>query len=136
MCARTPPPRREFYCHSIGHYLGLDVHDTNTIGPHRALEPGVVLAIEPGLYIPPHPQFGRFAGIGVRLEDDVLVGRGAAEVLSSGVPVDPEAVEALVGSTLQEPLVTYAGAAAASGGSGSRGGSALDAAPAALSAAA
>jgi len=42
---------REFYCHSIGHYLGMDVHDTNTIGPHRTLEPGVVMAVEPGLYI-------------------------------------------------------------------------------------
>lgn len=71
---------RDFYCHSVGHYLGLDVHDTNTIGPHRTLEPGVVMAIEPGLYIPNHPQFGAYAGIGVRIEDDVLVTNSGAQV--------------------------------------------------------
>ena len=51
----------------------MDVHDTNTIGPHRTLEPGVVLAIEPGLYIPNQEQYGPFAGVGVRVEDDVLI---------------------------------------------------------------
>lgn len=71
---------RDFYCHSVGHYLGLDVHDTNTIGPCRTLEPGVVLAIEPGLYIPNHPQFGPYAGIGVRIEDDVLITQTGCEV--------------------------------------------------------
>lgn len=71
---------RDFYCHSVGHYLGLDVHDTNTIGPYRTLEPGVVLAIEPGLYIPNHPQFGLYAGIGVRIEDDVLITQTGCEV--------------------------------------------------------
>jgi Xaa-Pro aminopeptidase len=71
---------REFYCHSVGHYLGLDVHDTNTIGPYRTLEPGVVMAIEPGLYIPSDPQFGRYAGIGVRIEDDVLITQTGCEV--------------------------------------------------------
>lgn len=64
----------------MGHYLGLDVHDTNTIGPYRTLEPGVVLAIEPGLYIPNHPQFGPYAGIGVRIEDDVLITQTGCEV--------------------------------------------------------
>jgi hypothetical protein len=64
----------------VGHYLGLDVHDTNTIGPYRTLEPGVVLAIEPGLYIPNHPQFGPYAGIGVRIEDDVLITQTGCEV--------------------------------------------------------
>lgn len=71
---------RDFYCHSVGHYLGLDVHDTNTIGPYRTLEPGVVLAIEPGLYIPNHPQFGPYAGIGVRIEDDVFITQTGCEV--------------------------------------------------------
>jgi Xaa-Pro aminopeptidase len=58
----------------------MDVHDTNTIGPHRTLEPGVVMAVEPGLYIPDHPQFGPFAGIGVRIEDDVLISHSGAQV--------------------------------------------------------
>lgn len=68
----------------MGHYLGMDVHDTNTVGPHRTLEPGVVMAIEPGLYIPDHPQFGAYAGIGVRIEDDVLVTHSGAEVRALG----------------------------------------------------
>lgn len=126
---------REFYCHSVGHYLGLDVHDTNTVGPHRTLEPGVVLAVEPGLYIPNAPQFGAYAGIGVRIEDDVLVSQSGAQVrrwrwprargrpgwrgslrawevlmcarvlvqvLSGGVPVDPDEIEALVGAAADE----------------------------------
>eukprot|EP00879_Flechtneria_rotunda_P028716 GHRR01030931.1.p1 GENE.GHRR01030931.1~~GHRR01030931.1.p1 ORF type:complete len:455 (+),score=161.77 GHRR01030931.1:479-1843(+) len=93
---------REFYCHSIGHYLGMDVHDTNTVGPHRTLEPGVVMAIEPGVYIPDHPQFGAYAGIGVRIEDDVLVSTSGAQVLSDIVPVDPDEIEALVGSAVDE----------------------------------
>lgn len=92
---------RDFYCHSVGHYLGLDVHDTNTIGPYRTLEPGVVLAIEPGLYIPNHPQFGPYAGIGVRIEDDVLITQTGCEVLSAGVPVEPDEVEALVNSPVE-----------------------------------
>lgn len=80
---------RDFYCHSVGHYLGLDVHDTNTIGPYRTLEPGVVLAIEPGLYIPNDPQFGRYAGIGVRIEDDVLITQTGCEVGRTDRPGAP-----------------------------------------------
>lgn len=95
---------RDFYCHSVGHYLGLDVHDTNTIGPYRTLESGVVLAIEPGLYIPDHPQFGPYAGIGVRIEDDVLITQSGCEVLSDAVPVNPDEVEALVRSPVEQPL--------------------------------
>jgi hypothetical protein len=104
----------------VGHYLGLDVHDTNTIGPHRTLEAGVVLALEPGLYIPNHPQFGRYAGIGVRIEDDVLVTHQGAEVLSADAPIDADEVEALVGTGVaveQQPM--QAAAAAAGGHSGS-----------------
>lgn len=93
---------REFYCHSVGHYLGMDVHDTNTVGPHRTLEHGVVLAIEPGLYIPNDPQFGAYAGIGVRIEDDVLCSHSGAEVLSDAVPVDPDEIEALVGTAASD----------------------------------
>ncbi|KAI8476421.1 MAG: peptidase M24, structural domain-containing protein [Monoraphidium minutum] len=105
---------REFYCHSIGHYLGLDVHDTNTVGSQIALEPSVVMAIEPGLYIPDHPRFGPFAGIGVRIEDDVLVTSQGAQVLSDNVPVEAADIEALVGAALEES----SSAAAAAGGGG------------------
>jgi Xaa-Pro aminopeptidase len=78
------PLHREFYCHSVGHYLGCDVHDTNTAGPSRPLVPGVVLAIEPGLYIPDAPQYGHYAGIGVRVEDDVLVTQAGHQVSGGG----------------------------------------------------
>eukprot|EP00882_Tetradesmus_deserticola_P006395 GHRQ01006726.1.p1 GENE.GHRQ01006726.1~~GHRQ01006726.1.p1 ORF type:complete len:508 (+),score=199.91 GHRQ01006726.1:146-1669(+) len=107
---------RDFYCHSVGHYLGMDVHDTNTVGPHRTLEPGVVMAIEPGLYIPDHPQFGAYAGIGVRIEDDVLVTHSEAEVLSHAVPVDPDRVEALVGAAAGGTLVGATSAGSLSSG--------------------
>jgi len=90
-------PYRDFYCHSVGHYLGMDVHDTNTIGPHRTLEPGVVLAIEPGLYIPNQEQYGPFAGVGVRVEDDVLITQHGYQVLSNSLPVEAAEIESMVG---------------------------------------
>ena len=89
---------REFYPHSVGHFLGMDVHDTASMSHDRPLEAGVVLTIEPGLYIPDREEFGALAGIGVRLEDDVAVTVDGAEVLSAGAPLDPGEVEALVGS--------------------------------------
>jgi hypothetical protein len=70
-----------------------------------------VLAVEPGLYVPDHPRFGPFAGIGVRIEDDVVVTPLGARVLSDNVPVDAAEVEELVGAALDE-------AAAAGGGGG------------------
>ncbi|KAI7842913.1 hypothetical protein COHA_003424 [Chlorella ohadii] len=65
----------------------------------RPLEPGVVLTIEPGLYIPDDEAFGPFAGIGVRIEDDVAITERGREVLSKDVPVAPDEVEALVGGS-------------------------------------
>ncbi|KAL4459002.1 hypothetical protein ABPG75_013867 [Micractinium tetrahymenae] len=88
---------RRFYPHSVGHWLGLDTHDSSSMSHDRPLEPGVVLTIEPGLYIPDDPAFGRFAGIGVRIEDDVAVTVGGHEVLSASVPVEMAAVEEMVG---------------------------------------
>lgn len=58
----------------------------------------MVLTVEPGLYIPDDPAFGRFAGIGVRIEDDVAVTEGGHEVLSRDVPVEAAALEELVRS--------------------------------------
>ncbi|GAB4823335.1 hypothetical protein N2152v2_010381 [Parachlorella kessleri] len=91
---------RLFYPHSVGHWLGMDTHDTSSISHDRPLEPGVVLTIEPGLYIPDDEAYGSLRGVGVRIEDDVAVtGKDAGhEVLSREVPVDPKQVEALVGS--------------------------------------
>ncbi|GFH29520.1 putative Xaa-Pro aminopeptidase 3 isoform X1, partial [Haematococcus lacustris] len=64
---------RRFYRHSVGHFLGLDTHDTPLMTHNRPLQAGNVITIEPGLYIPNDPVFGMLRGIGVRLEDDVLV---------------------------------------------------------------
>ncbi|EFN53170.1 hypothetical protein CHLNCDRAFT_136970 [Chlorella variabilis] len=89
---------RRFYPHSVGHWLGLDTHDSSTMSHDRPLEPGVVLTIEPGLYIPDDEAFGRYRGIGVRIEDDVAVTAAGHEVLSADVPVEAAEVEQLVGA--------------------------------------
>lgn len=105
---------RAFYPHSVGHWLGMDVHDVSSVSHASPLRPGVVLTIEPGLYlrdlggrVPPE-----FVGIGVRIEDDVLVTEGAPEVLSDpGVaPVGVREIEALVGT--RPGLLPTLGAAA------------------------
>ncbi|KAK9811610.1 hypothetical protein WJX72_006911 [[Myrmecia] bisecta] len=87
---------RTAYPHSVGHWLGMDTHDTSSVSHDTPLEPGVVLTVEPGLYIPDEERYGRFAGVGVRIEDDVAVTAGAPEVLSAGVPVAAEDVERVV----------------------------------------
>jgi len=81
---------RKFYMHRTGHWLGLDVHDAGDYkrdGEWRQLVPGMVLTVEPGCYIRPGagvPE--RFAGIGVRIEDDVAVTDSGAEVLTCDAP--------------------------------------------------
>jgi len=82
---------RPFYMHRTSHWLGLDVHDVGKYkrdGQARALEPGMVLTVEPGLYIGADRTDVRheYAGIGVRIEDDVLVTATGHEVLSAAVP--------------------------------------------------
>ncbi|MFT4060037.1 MAG: Xaa-Pro aminopeptidase [Legionella sp.] len=92
---------KEFYMHNSGHWLGLDVHDSGLYkinGDWRSLEPGMVLTVEPGLYISSHiPGVDkRWRGIGVRIEDDVLVTASGYEVLTGALPVDVAAIEALM----------------------------------------
>lgn len=100
---RAPDAHRLFYPHSLAHWLGMDVHDCGDIRMDALeLQPGVVLTVEPGLYIPDQDRFGAYAGIGVRIEDDVVCTNSGVEVLSSGVPSDPDEIEALVGT--QQPL--------------------------------
>jgi Xaa-Pro aminopeptidase len=89
---------RAFYMHGTGHWLGLDVHDVGRYklnGQHRPFEPGMVMTVEPGLYIAPGTEGvdQRFWGIGVRIEDDVLVSAAGPEVLTAGAPKDVAAVE-------------------------------------------
>jgi len=83
---------RTFYPHSVGHWLGLDTHDSSTVSHDLPLEPGVALTIEPGLYIPDSEEFGPFRGIGIRLEDDIIVTENGTEILSEDVPIDPDDV--------------------------------------------
>ncbi|MBI5136209.1 MAG: aminopeptidase P N-terminal domain-containing protein [Nitrospirae bacterium] len=89
---------RRFYMHRTSHWLGLDVHDVGRyyLDDHkpRPLEPGMVLTIEPGLYIDAAPDIPKpFHGIGIRIEDDVLVTDGPARVLSAAIPKDVDAIE-------------------------------------------
>lgn len=75
----------ELFPHSIGHYLGMDVHDCPSVSIDRVLEPGMVLTVEPGLYIPRDERFPReFHGCAVRIEDNVLVTEAGIEFLSRG----------------------------------------------------
>ena len=100
---REDPDRWKPYVpHKTSHWLGLDVHDVGTYaidGEPRRLEPGMVLTVEPGVYIPPDdldaPEPLR--GVGVRIEDDVLVAEDGPDVLSADLPTDPHEVADLVG---------------------------------------
>ncbi|MFO1456663.1 MAG: Xaa-Pro aminopeptidase [Steroidobacteraceae bacterium] len=92
---------RKFYMHRTGHWLGMDVHDVGDykLGEQwRVLEPGMVLTIEPGLYIAPGTKGvpRRFQGIGIRIEDDVLVTRDGRSVLTADAPKEPGEIEALM----------------------------------------
>lgn len=92
---------RKFYMHRTGHWLGLDVHDVGDykVGDQwRLLEPGMVLTIEPGIYIPAKSRGVRrkWWNIGIRIEDDVLVTRDGCEVLSAAVPKTVQDIEALM----------------------------------------
>ncbi len=76
-----------FFVHGLSHWLGMDVHD---VGDYATpLAPGMVLTIEPGLYLPAER-------IGIRIEDDILVTATGAEILSEGAPRTPDAIEALM----------------------------------------
>jgi Xaa-Pro aminopeptidase len=93
---------KKFYMHRTGHWLGLDVHDAGDYkrqGDWRALAPGMVLTVEPGCYIRAGegvPE--RLSGIGVRIEDDVLVTETGAEVLTRDAPKGARDIEAWIGS--------------------------------------
>ncbi len=93
---------RKFFVHRTSHWLGMDVHDVGEYrvnGAWRMLEPGMVLTIEPGIYIPAKRGYPKeWQGIGIRIEDDVLVTRNAPEVLTDEAPNAPEAIEALMAS--------------------------------------
>lgn len=93
-----------FYMHGTGHWLGLDVHDSGSyrdLGregkPSRALLPGMALTVEPGIYVRPGPGVPeQFWNIGIRIEDDVIVGEAGAHVLSGAAPKTVHEIETLM----------------------------------------
>jgi Xaa-Pro aminopeptidase len=92
---------RRFFMHRTGHWLGMDVHDVGDykVGDEwRVLEPGMVMTIEPGIYIPAGSRGvpKRMHNIGIRIEDDVVVTRTGVEVLTSQAPKSVEAIEAVM----------------------------------------
>jgi Xaa-Pro aminopeptidase len=110
----------QFYMHRTGHWLGMDVHDCGAYSepaelgnkterkdaltgetlisrPARILQPGMVLTIEPGIYVRPAEGVPTaFHNIGIRIEDDAIVTDTGCELISRGVPVDPDEIEALM----------------------------------------
>jgi Xaa-Pro aminopeptidase len=92
---------RRFYMHRTGHWLGMDVHDVGEykVGEEwRVLEPGMVLTIEPGLYISPGKGVAKkWHNIGIRIEDDVLVTKSGHEVLTRDAIKDADEIEAWMG---------------------------------------
>jgi Xaa-Pro aminopeptidase len=94
---------RRFYMHRTSHWLGLDVHDCGAYhadGKGRVLEPGMVITVEPGLYIAPDDETveRRWRGIGVRIEDDIVVTADGRENLTEAIPKEIAELESLVGS--------------------------------------
>ena len=92
---------RKFFMHRTGHWLGIDVHDVGDykVGEQwRVFEPGMVLTVEPGIYIPAGTKGvpKRYWNIGIRIEDDVAVTAQGHEVLSAGAPTDPDVIEKLM----------------------------------------
>ncbi len=110
---------RQFYMHGTGHWLGRDVHDVGDyverseavgdsfvdsatngkerVPPSRVLQPGMVLTIEPGLYVRPAPGVPEcYWNIGIRIEDDAVVTTQGCELISRGVPVNADEIEALM----------------------------------------
>jgi len=92
---------REFYMHGAGHWLGMDVHDVGDYkidGQWRVYEPGMVVTIEPGIYIAPgNPNVDKkWHGIAVRIEDDIVVTKDGNENITAGVPKKRDEIEALM----------------------------------------
>ncbi|HEY0821646.1 MAG TPA: aminopeptidase P N-terminal domain-containing protein [Rhizobacter sp.] len=95
---------RQFYMHRTGHWLGMDVHDVGEYRDHsaegkpwRALQPGMVLTIEPGLYVRPAESVPEaYWNIGIRIEDDAVVTENGCRILTGKVPKHADAIEALM----------------------------------------
>lgn len=92
---------RVLYPHYIGHWLGIDLHDCASVDRTTKLESGVVVTIEPGVYVPFDPAFPKhFHGIGIRVEDDIAVQKSDNIILSAAAPKEVVDVEAACGRFL------------------------------------
>ena len=98
---------RDFCPHKSSHWLGIDVHDVGDYrvdGTWRTLEPGMVLTIEPGIYIPDHARLrhvpARWRGLGIRIEDDVLITKDGPDVLTADVPKEIAEIEAVMAASV------------------------------------
>jgi Xaa-Pro aminopeptidase len=94
---------KPYYMHRTGHWLGMDVHDVGDYkvdGQWRLLEPGMCMTVEPGLYIAPDAKgvAKPWRGIGIRIEDDVVVSKDGHRVLTAGVPKTVDEIETLMAS--------------------------------------
>lgn len=102
---------KDFYMHRAGHWLGIDVHDVGDYKVHgqwRVLEPGMALTVEPGLYVSPDNDkvAKKWRGIGIRIEDDVVVTKKGCDVLSAGVPKTVGEIEALMAGKKKTKIKT------------------------------
>jgi Xaa-Pro aminopeptidase len=91
---------KKFYPHGTSHWLGMDVHDAGMYtkdGAPRALEPGMCLTVEPGFYVQPADaeMAGEFSGIGIRIEDDILITPSGCEIMTRDAPKERAEIEAL-----------------------------------------
>lgn len=96
---------KDFYMHRVGHWLGMDVHDVGDYkidNKWRLLEPGMVTTVEPGIYISPENRkvAKKWRGIGIRIEDDVLVTRNGHRVLSTGIPKTVQEIESFMAASV------------------------------------
>jgi len=97
---------KRYYPHNVGHWLGIDVHDVGSYFDQskawRKLEPGMVLTIEPGLYFPAHDEAvpPELRGVGIRIEDDIVVTATGGENLTAACPKSIEAIENIIGQGL------------------------------------
>jgi len=96
---------KDFYMHRIGHWIGMDVHDVGDYkidDDWRLLEPGMVTTVEPGIYISPSNKKvpKKWRGIGVRIEDDVLITRNGSKVLSADIPKTIQEIESFMAQTV------------------------------------
>lgn len=95
---------RPFFMHGLSHWLGLDVHDVGVYGPDRSrpLEPGMVITVEPGLYIAPDADVPpQYRGIGIRIEDNILITDNGNENLTASVVKRADDIEALMAAARQ-----------------------------------